>query len=76
MAVQQGLERVDVVLGNSALRQHHDIDTVDLVPSSDNHAGHMVQIELSEGANSKKPKGSLASLCTEPSCLQAFVPGE
>jgi hypothetical protein len=45
VAIQESLEIVHFALVDRALRQQHAIDTVYLVPGSDNHAAHKVQIE-------------------------------
>jgi len=46
VAIQDGLQVFDFVLVDCALRQQHAINTVYLVPGSDNHTAHEVQIEF------------------------------
>jgi hypothetical protein len=45
-AIQDGLQVFDFVLVDCALRQQHAINSVYLVPGSDNHAAQKVQIEF------------------------------
>jgi hypothetical protein len=46
VAIQEGLEIVDIALVDCALGYQNSINAVYLVSGSDNHAAHKVQIEF------------------------------
>jgi len=46
VAVQHGLQFIDLAFVDRTFRQHHDIDAVDLFPGRDDQSAHKVQIQL------------------------------
>src|SRR5262245_25056087 len=56
MAVQERLEIVDITLVDGALREHHDIDTVDLVSGCDYRAAYKIQIESFRRRDLEEPE--------------------